>query len=103
MMKNAFYFTLKAILFVKIFRFFTWLFEKWLDKEAKVNFEIYDFTDWKKIIIIHELPSISRSKDNQAMKFGQLIKLREILFSAKSCKKWDRETNPRPLFVFKKL
>ena len=47
-MKNAFYFTLKTILFVKIFRFFTWLFEKWLDKEAKVNFEIYDVTDWKK-------------------------------------------------------
>ena len=57
----------------------------------------------KKIITIHVLPSISRSKDNQAMKFGQLIKLRENDFSAKSCKKWDRETNPRPLFVFKNL
>ena len=41
----------------------------------------------KKIITIHVLPSISRSKDNQAMKFGQLIKLRENDFSAKSCKK----------------
>ena len=28
---------------------------------------------WKKMIKIHILPSISRSKDNQAMKFRQLI------------------------------
>ena len=27
----------------------------------------------KQIIAIHILPNISRSKDNQAMKFGQLI------------------------------
>ena len=27
----------------------------------------------KQIIAIHVLPNISRSKDNQAMKFGQLI------------------------------
>ena len=57
----------------------------------------------KKIITIQVLPSISRSKDNQAMKIGHLIKLRENNFSEKSCKKWDRETNPRPLFVFKNL
>ena len=101
MMKNAFYFTLKTILFVKIFRFFTWLFEKWLDKEAKVNFEIYDFTDWEKIIIIHELPSISRSKDNQAMKFGQLIKLREIFFLQNHVKNETGRLIP-DLFLFLK-
>ena len=28
----------------------------------------------QQIIMIYLLPSISRSKDNQAMKFGQLIK-----------------------------
>ena len=28
---------------------------------------------WKRMIKIHILPSISRSKDNQAMKFRQLI------------------------------
>ena len=28
---------------------------------------------WKQMIKIHILPSISRSKDNQAMKFRQLI------------------------------
>ena len=43
-MKNAFCFTLKAILFVQIFKVFTWLFEKRPDKEAKANFEIYDVT-----------------------------------------------------------
>ena len=41
----------------------------------------------KKIITIQVLPSISRSKDNQAMKIGHLIKLRENDFSEKSCKK----------------
>ena len=29
---------------------------------------------WQQIITIHILPKISRSIDNQAMKFGQLIK-----------------------------
>ena len=34
---------------------------------AKVNFKIYVFTDWKTYI-----SNISKSKDNQAMKFGRL-------------------------------
>ena len=35
-----------------------------------VNSKIYGVTDWKKLLI---LPNISSNKDNQAMKFGQLI------------------------------
>ena len=31
----------------------------------------------QKIITIHKLPNISRTKDNQAMKLGQLIKYDE--------------------------
>ena len=49
--KNAFYFTLKALFVLKIFKFLSWLFghvEKRLDYKAKVNFKIYD------IIIIWE-------------------------------------------------
>ena len=43
---------------------------------------------WKQTIIVHILPNISRSKGNQAMKFGQLIEynVRNILLQ-KSCRK----------------
>ena len=42
----------------------------------------------KQIIAIHILPNISRSKDNQAMKFGQLIKYNVgNIFPKKSCRK----------------
>ena len=53
-----------------------------------VNFKYYDVTDWTIIIlpVIHILPNISRSKDNQAMKFGQLIKYSvRSIFLQKSC------------------
>ena len=52
MMKNAFYFMLKALLFLEIFTFLYWLFgyvEKRLDKKATVNFNIYDITDYTTI------------------------------------------------------
>ena len=47
-------------------------------------------------ITIHVLPNISRSKDNQTMKFGQLIeyKLKNI-FLQKSCRVLGRETSFR--------
>ena len=48
MMKNAFYFKLKALFDLEIFTFLSCLFgyaEKWLDKKAMVIFEIYDVTD----------------------------------------------------------
>ena len=46
---------------------------------------------------MHMLPNISRSKDNQTMKFGQLIEcnMRNI-FLEKSYTKCDGETSPRP-------
>ena len=48
---------------------------------------------------MHMLPNIPRSKDNQTMKFGQLIeyKMRNILIG-KSYTKYGGETTPRPLF-----
>ena len=44
-MKNAFYFTSKALFVLKILKFFSWLFghvAKRLDKEDKINFKFYD-------------------------------------------------------------
>ena len=38
-----------------------------------VNCKIYEVTDRQQIATIHILPNISRIKDNQTMKFGQLI------------------------------
>ena len=51
----------------------------------------------KRAITLHILTNILRSKGNQAMIFGQLIKynLRNI-FLEKSCTKCGRETIPRP-------
>ena len=49
MMKNAFYFMLKAIFALSIFTFSPYLFDhvgKWLDQKAKVNIKIYDITGW---------------------------------------------------------
>ena len=49
MMKNTFYFTLKALFVLKIFKFLSLLsghVEKRLDSKGKVNFEIYDVTTW---------------------------------------------------------
>ena len=45
MMKNAFYFTLKALFVLKMFRFLSRIFvqgEKRLDEKDKVNSKLYD-------------------------------------------------------------
>ena len=52
-------------------------------------------------VTIHILPNISRSKDNQTMKFGQLIECNNRnTFLQKSCRKWGRGTSSRHFFVF---
>ena len=85
-MKNAFYFTSKALFVLKIFKFLSWYFghvAKRLDKKDKVNFKFY---------------YVTRSKGNQKIKLGQLIvcNMRNI-FIKKSCTKCGGETSPRPL------
>ena len=48
-MKNAFYFTAKALYVLKILQFLSSLFGhvvKRLDKKGKVNFKFYDVTVW---------------------------------------------------------
>ena len=52
-------------------------------------------------IAIHILPNISQSKGNQTIKFGQLIEYnKRNIFFQKLCRKWGKETSPRPLFIF---
>ena len=58
----------------------------------------------KQTIAILILPNISRSKDNQTMKFGQSIEysMRNI-FIQNSCTKCGGETIPRPISKNSKL
>ena len=70
MTKNAFYFLLNALFVLKIFIFLFCLFgylEKCFDKKAKVNFKIYDFTDWTTNNCNDILLNVSRRIDNQEM------------------------------------
>ena len=51
MVKNGFYFIIKALFILKVFKFLSLIFghvEKQFDKETKFNFELYGVTDWKK-------------------------------------------------------
>ena len=51
----------------------------------------------QQIITIYILPNISRSKDNQVMKFGQLIKYNaRNIFLGKLCPKCGEEASPDP-------
>ena len=93
-MKNAFYFTLKALFILTIFKFLSWYFGH---LAKRFNFKFYGVTTWLKKIVILMLPNISRSKGNQKMKFGQIIEynMRNI-FLEKSYTKFGGKTSPRP-------
>ena len=94
MMKNAFYFTSKALCVLKIFKLLSWLFghvARRLDKKDKVDLKFYD------VIVIHILSNIMRSKGNQTMKLGQLTDCNtRNNFLEKSYTKYSGETSPRP-------
>ena len=50
-----------------------------------------------RLISIHILPNISRSKGNQTMEFGQLLECNiKIIFLGKSYTKCGGETSPSP-------
>ena len=58
----------------------------------------------QQIITIHILANISRSKRNQTMKFGQLIKYSMTnVFLEKSYTKCGEETSPSPFYKKSKL
>ena len=66
---------LKSLSVLNIFTFLNfysfWLCRK-TDNKAKINFKIYDVTDWT-IIIIHIFSNVSKRKDNQTMKICQSV------------------------------
>ena len=85
-MKIAFYFTLKALFFLKIFKFFLWLSDHVQNSLIRKIMLISKFVTsqtGKQTIAIHILSNISRSKSNQTMKFGQLIEYNMKHFSWK--------------------
>ena len=85
-MKNAFYFTLKALFFLKIFKFFVWLSDHVQNSLIRKIMLISKFVTsqtGKQTIAIHILSNISRSKSDQTMKFGQLIEYNMKHFSWK--------------------
>ena len=72
MTNYAFYYILKALFVLKIFKFLYYV-EKRPDKKAKVISNIMTSQSVTQTVTINILSDISKSKGNQTMKFGQLI------------------------------
>ena len=103
MMKNTFYFTLESLFVLKIFNFLV-MYKSGLIRKIRFISKFMTSQSGQQSIAIHILPNISRSKDNQTMKFGQLIEYnKRETFVEKSYTKWDEETIPRPFSLKLKL
>ena len=103
MMKNTFYFTLESLFVLKIFNFLV-MYKSGLIRKIRFISKFMTSQSGQQSIAIHILPNISRSKDNQTMKFGQLIEYnKRETFVEKSYTKCDEETIPRPFFLKLKL
>ena len=93
MMKNAFYFVIKALFVLKIITSLSWFFGQvgkttWLDK---VNFKNL----WRHSLVIWQ------NIGNQTIIFDQLIeKNKENIFLQTSYRRWAREKCSRPLFIY---
>ena len=100
MMKNAFYFTSKALFILKIFKFLSWLFghvAKRLDKKVKVVFKFYDVTAWltnNRTTYIAQYFKKQSQSDNEIWSVNRM-NLRNI-FLEKSHTKCDWKTSPKP-------
>ena len=73
-MKNSLYLTLKAPVTLKIFKFLSWFFghvKNGLIRKIRLIFKFMTSQPVDQTIAMHVLPNISRSKENQTMKFGQ--------------------------------
>ena len=100
MIKNYFYFTLKVLFLPMIFKFLFLLFgriNKRFDQKDRLISKFMMLQSGTQIIAIHILPNITRSKDNETLKFGQLTEdnMRNI-FLEKSYTKRSGEIIPRP-------
>ena len=68
-----------------------------LIRKIKLVFKVYGFTTWLTTIAMRILHTISKNKDNQAMKFGQFIEYNmEKIFLENSYTKCGGETITRP-------
>ena len=91
-MKNDYYFILKALFVLEIFKFLSRRFGQ-VGKMAKIRkvrltSKFMTSQPGLQTIAIHISPNISQSKGNQAMKFGQLIEYnKRNIFLQKLCKK----------------
>ena len=89
LMKNAFYFILKVFFVFKIFKFLSWLFsyieKNGLTRKIKLISKFMTSQPGQQTIAIHILPNISRSKGNQAIKFGQVIEDNKTKFFFEKC------------------
>ena len=94
MIKNIFYFNFNFFLFSRYLKFCADRFShvvKQLDGKAiRLILKFMMSSTVKQTITIHIFSNISRCKDNQTMKFGELIEYNvRNIFLQKSCKKWD--------------
>ena len=100
MMKNAFYFILKALFVLKIFQFLSRHFghlENGFIRKIMLISKIITSKPGKLTNALYMLFNISRSKRNQTINFGQLIEHSMTnIFLDKSYTKCDGETIPRP-------
>ena len=98
MVKNAYYFVLKALFVLKIFKFFATTFWSWrkncLIKKIRLTSKFMTSPPG--------LQTIATRIGNQTMKFGQLIEYIRHIFLQKSFRKWGREASSRRLFIFRK-
>ena len=101
LMKNVFYFILKAPFVLKIF----WLCRKnGLIRKIKLISKLMTSHPGTQAITMHILPNILRSKGNQTIKFGQLVEYNKgNVFLQKSCKNWCKETSSWLFCFLKKL
>ena len=80
-MKNAFYFILKALFVLKIFRFLSWPFghvKNDLIRKIRLILKFMTSQPGKQTIAIDILHNITRSKGYRTIKVGQLIEYNEI-------------------------
>ena len=78
MIKNAFYFTLKALFVLKKFKFLSWLFghvKNCLIRKIRLISKFVTWQPGQQTIKMHKLSTISRMKGKQTIKFGKLIEV----------------------------
>ena len=107
MVKNAFYFILKGLFVLKMFKCLFWLFwscrKNGLIRNIRLISKFMTSQLGQQTIKIHILPSISRSKSNQTLKFGQSIEYNKRNFFFKNhAQNMAERLVPDLFFFFKK-